>query len=236
MLGEYYRMISMKDVCFDYDNGTRALYNVNLNIEDGEFVFVVGQSGAGKSSMLKLLTRENVATIGDVIINNYNLGNLNKKEIPYFRRTVGMVFQDFRLIPGMTVFDNVAFVLRVTNYSNKYISTRVPYVLDLVNLSDSANKFPSELSGGEQQRVAIARALAGDPPILIADEPTGNIDPELSLQIVELLVDINRYCGTTIVVVTHEHEIVRYFGGRVVSIENGQIAFDEVIGGEHEHK
>ncbi len=229
-------MISMKDVCFDYDNGTRALYNVNLNIENGEFVFVVGQSGAGKSSMLKLLTRENVATTGEVIINNYNLGNLNKKEIPYFRRTVGMVFQDFRLIPGMTVFDNVAFVLRVTNFSNKYISTRVPYVLDLVNLSDSANKYPSELSGGEQQRVAIARALAGDPPILIADEPTGNIDPELSLQIVELLVDINKYCGTTIVVVTHEHEIVRYFGGRVVSIENGQIAFDEVIGGEHEHK
>lgn len=229
-------MISMKDVCFDYDNGTRALYNVNLNIENGEFVFVVGQSGAGKSSMLKLLTRENVATTGEVIINNYNLGNLSKKEIPYFRRTVGMVFQDFRLIPGMTVFDNVAFVLRVTNYSNKYISTRVPYVLDLVNLSDSANKFPSELSGGEQQRVAIARALAGDPPILIADEPTGNIDPELSLQIVELLVDINKYCGTTIVVVTHEHEIVRYFGGRVISIENGQIAFDEVIGGEHEHK
>lgn len=226
----------MKDVCFDYDNGTRALYNVNLNIENGEFVFVVGQSGAGKSSMLKLLTRENVATTGEVIINNYNLGNLNKKGIPYFRRTVGMVFQDFRLIPGMTVFDNVAFVLRVTNFSNKYISTRVPYVLDLVNLSDSANKYPSELSGGEQQRVAIARALAGDPPILIADEPTGNIDPELSLQIVELLVDINRYCGTTIVVVTHEHEIVRYFGGRVVSIEDGQIAFDEVIGGEHEHK
>lgn len=229
-------MISMKDVCFDYDNGTRALYNLNLNIENGEFVFVVGQSGAGKSSMLKLLTRENVATKGEVIINNYNLGNLNKKEIPYFRRTVGMVFQDFRLIPGMTVFDNVAFVLRVTNYSNKYISTRIPYVLDLVNLLDSANKFPSELSGGEQQRVAIARALVGDPPILIADEPTGNIDPELSLQIVELLVDINKYCGTTIVVVTHEHEIVRYFGGRVVSIEDGQIAFDEVIGGEHEHK
>lgn len=229
-------MINMKNVCFDYCNGTRALHNVNLKIEDGEFVFVVGQSGAGKSSMLKLLTRENVATTGEVVINNYNLGTLNRKKIPYFRRTVGMVFQDFRLIPGMTVFDNVAFVLRVTNYSNKYISTRVPYVLDLVNLSDSADKFPSELSGGEQQRVAIARALAGDPPILIADEPTGNIDPELSLQIVELLVDINRYCGTTIVVVTHEHEIVRYFGGRVVSIENGQIAFDEVIGGEHEHK
>ncbi len=229
-------MIGMKNVCFDYFNGTRALHNINLNIEDGEFVFVVGQSGAGKSSMLKLLTRENVATTGDVVINNYNLSTLSKKEIPYFRRTVGMVFQDFRLIPGMTVFDNVAFVLRVTNYSNKYISTRVPYVLDLVNLSDSADKFPSELSGGEQQRVAIARALAGDPPILIADEPTGNIDPELSLQIVELLVEINRYCGTTIVVVTHEHEIVRYFGGRVVSIENGQIAFDEVIGGENEHK
>ena len=226
----------MKDVCFDYDNGTRALHNINLDIENGEFVFVVGQSGAGKSSMLKLLTRENVATTGEVIINNYNLGNLSKKEIPYFRRTVGMVFQDFRLIPGMTIFDNLAFVLRVTNFSNKHISTRVSYVLDLVNLSDSANKYPSELSGGEQQRVAIARALAGDPPILIADEPTGNIDPELSLQIVELLVDINKYCGTTIVVVTHEHEIVRYFGGRVISIEDGQIAFDEVIGGEHEHK
>ena len=211
-------MISMKDVCFDYDNGTRALYNVNLNIEDGEFVFVVGQSGAGKSSMLKLLTRENIATAGGVIINNYNLGNLNKKEIPYFRRTVGMVFQDFRLIPGMTVFDNVAFVLRVTNYSNKYISTRVPYVLDLVNLSDSANKFPSELSGGEQQRIAIARALLNSPKVLLADEPTGNLDPETTDQIMGVFSEI-AVTGTAVIIATHNMAILDRFPGTVYQCE-----------------
>ena len=225
-------MIEMKNVCFNYDNGTCALSDVNLKVQDGEFVFIVGQSGAGKSSLLKLITRENVATKGDVLINGYNLGNLSKKQIPKFRRTIGMVFQDFRLIPSMSVFDNVAFVLRVTNYSNKYIKTRVPYVLDLVNLSKSLDKFPNELSGGEQQRVAIARALASDPPILVADEPTGNIDPDLSLQIVDLLFEINRYCGTTIVVVTHEHELVRSFGGRVIGIENGKVAFDEKVAGK----
>lgn len=225
-------MIEMKNVCFNYENGTCALRDVNLKVADGEFVFIVGQSGAGKSSLLKLITRENVATRGDVVINGYNLGKMSKKEIPRFRRTIGMVFQDFRLIPSMSVFDNVAFVLRVTNYSNKYIKTRVPYVLDLVNLSKSLNKFPNELSGGEQQRVAIARALASDPPILVADEPTGNIDPELSMQIVDLLVEINKYCGTTIVIVTHEHELVRSFGGRVIGIEGGKIAFDENVVGK----
>ncbi|MDE5600654.1 MAG: ATP-binding cassette domain-containing protein [Oscillospiraceae bacterium] len=227
-------MIDMKNVCFDYDNGTHALHHISLRVEDGEFLFLVGQSGAGKSSLLKLITRENVATSGSVFINGYNLGKLKKYEVPYFRRTMGMIFQDFRLIQNMTVFDNVAFVLRVTNHSNKYIKARVPYVLDLVNLRDEANKYPHEMSGGEQQRVAIARALASGPPILIADEPTGNLDPALSLQIVELLFDINRYCGTTIMLVTHEHELVRHFGGRVVSIENGQIAFDEIIGGQNE--
>lgn len=229
-------MIDMKNVCFDYDNGTHALHHISLKVEDGEFLFLVGQSGAGKSSLLKLITRENVATSGSVFINGYNLSKLRKFEVPYFRRTMGMIFQDFRLIQNMTVFDNVAFVLRVTNHSNKYIKARVPYVLDLVNLRDEANKYPHEMSGGEQQRVAIARALASGPPILIADEPTGNLDPALSLQIVELLFDINRYCGTTIMLVTHEHELVRHFGGRVVSIENGQIAFDEVIGGQNEGK
>ncbi len=225
-------MIDMQDVCFDYENGTHALDHVDLKVDSGEFLFVVGQSGAGKSSLLKLITRENVATQGKVIVNGYDLGALTKNEVPYFRRTMGMIFQDFRLIPTMTVFDNVAFVLRVTNHSNKYIKNRVPYVLHLVDLTDKAQKYPHEISGGEQQRVAIARALASDPPFIIADEPTGNVDPALSLQIVELLVDINRYCGTTIMLVTHEHELVRHFGGRVVSIENGQIAFDEVIEGE----
>lgn len=227
-------MIHLQDVCFDYENGTHALDHVDLKVDEGEFLFVVGQSGAGKSSLLKLITRENVATSGKVMVNGYNLSEMKKKELPYFRRTMGMIFQDFRLIPNMTIFDNVAFVLRVTNYSNKYIKSRIPYVLKLVDLENKANKYPHELSGGEQQRVAIARALASDPPFIIADEPTGNVDPALSLQIVELLVDINKYCKTTIMLVTHAHELVRHFGGRVVNIEKGQIAFDEVIGGEHE--
>ena len=224
-------MIELQDVYFEYSNGNPALNGINLNIDKGEFVFVVGHSGAGKSSLLKLLTRENVATSGKVVVNGYDLSALTKKQVPYFRRSLGMVFQDFRLIPNMTVFDNVAFVLRVTNHSNRYIRKRVPYVLNLVDLADKMKSYPNELSGGEQQRVAIARALASDPPFIIADEPTGNVDPGLSLQIVELLMDINKYCVTTIMMVTHEHELVRHFGGRVVSIEDGQIAFDEFIGG-----
>ncbi len=225
-------MIQLQNVSFDYSNGIHALDDINIEIEAGEFVFVIGQSGAGKSSFLKLLTRENVAAFGNVIVNNYNLSTLKENEVPFYRRSLGMIFQDFRLIPSMTVFDNVAFVLRVTNHSNKYIKNRVPYVLNLVDLSNKAKFYPNELSGGEQQRVAIARALASDPAIIIADEPTGNVDPVLSLQIVELLIDINKYCKTTILMVTHEHELVRHFGGRVISIEKGQIAFDEVIGGE----
>lgn len=225
-------MIRLQDVCFEYSNGNPALHNINLSIKKGEFLFVVGHSGAGKSSLLKLLTRENIATSGKVIVNGYDLGNLKKKQVPYFRRSLGMIFQDFRLIPSMTVFDNVAFVLRVTNHSRRYIRSRVPYVLNLVDLAGKAKSYPTELSGGEQQRVAIARALATDPPFIIADEPTGNVDPSMSLQIVELLKDINQYCGTTIMMVTHEHELVRHFGGRVVNIEDGSIAFDEFIGGD----
>ena len=227
-------MLEMKDVYFSYPNGKSALNGINLTVDKGEFLFVVGHSGAGKSSLLKLITRENVATSGQVLVNGYDLGKLKKKEVPFFRRTLGMVFQDFRLIPSMTVFENVAFVLRVTNHSVRYIKGRVPYVLELVDLKDKANAYPGQLSGGEQQRVAIARALASDPPFIVADEPTGNVDPGLSLQIVELLLDINRYCKTTIMMVTHEHDLVRHFGGRVVSIEDGTVAFDEVIGGFYE--
>ena len=180
-------MIDLVNVNFSYGNGTTALKDVNLKINSGEFAFVVGASGAGKSSMLKLLLRENVATSGTVIVNGYNLGKLKRREIPKFRRSIGVVFQDFRLIPTMTVFDNVAFSLRVTNATNKFIRSRVPYVLELMGLKDKGKRFPNELSGGEQQRVALARALVNDPTLIIADEPTGNVDPELSFEIMELL-------------------------------------------------
>ena len=162
------------------------------------------------------------------MVNDYNLSKLQKKKIPEFRRTIGFVFQDFRLIPSMTVYENVAFVLRVIDAPRKYIRKRVPYVISLVGLQDKANSYPNQLSGGEQQRVAIARALVNDPQLIIADEPTGNIDPELSYEIVELLKGINE-CGTTILMVTHEHDLVRHFGGRIININSGEIVFDEVI-------
>lgn len=223
-------MINLENVSFNYSNGTTALKNISLDINSGEFAFIVGSSGAGKSSLLKLLLRENVPTEGRVIVNGYNLGELNRREISKFRRSIGVVFQDFRLIPSLTVFDNIAFSLRVTDASNKYIKSRVPYVLDLMGLSHKAKNYPNELSGGEQQRVALARALVNDPTVIIADEPTGNVDPELSYEIVELLKQINN-CGVTILMVTHEHELVRDFGGRTISIEKGQVAFDGYVEG-----
>ncbi|MDE5648880.1 MAG: ATP-binding cassette domain-containing protein, partial [Oscillospiraceae bacterium] len=168
-----------------------------------------------------------------VMVNDYNLSKLRRKKIPEFRRTIGFVFQDFRLIPSMTVYENIAFVLRVIDAPRKYIRKRVPYVISLVGLQDKANSYPNQLSGGEQQRVAIARALVNDPQLIIADEPTGNIDPELSYEIVELLKGINE-CGTTILMVTHEHDLVRHFGGRIININSGEIVFDEVIGGNNE--
>jgi len=222
-------VIDLTDVTFIYENGCRALDNVSLNIAKGEFVFIIGSSGAGKSSLLKLLTREEVSTSGRVLVNGFNLGRLKRKNIPKFRRSVGMVFQDFRLIKTMNVFNNVAFALRVTGHSNNEIKKQVSHVLKLVQLEEKADMFPNELSGGEQQRVAIARALAMNPPLLVADEPTGNIDPELSLQLVELLRKINDYCGTTVLLVTHEHDVIRYFGGRTIKIENGKINYDDVI-------
>ncbi len=227
-------MIYMEDVCFGYDPYNDVLRDINLKVKKGEFFFIIGRSGSGKSSFFKLLSLEYRPSSGKLIVNGQNLVSLSRKKVPYYRRSVGMVFQDFRLINKMTVFDNVAFVLRVTNYSSRYIKKRVPDILDMVNLSGKANKYPTELSGGEQQRIAIARALASNPPILIADEPTGNIDPVMSYQIVKLLVDLNKYLGVTVIVITHEHNLVKDFGKRVVRIEDKTIKFDGVIKPQNE--
>ena len=215
-------MVELKNVSVTYSSGVDALNNVSLKINDGDFAFVVGSSGAGKSTMIKLLLKEIDATSGVVTVNGYNLNKLKRRKIPEFRRTLGFVFQDFRLIPSMTVYENIAFVLRVIDAPAKYIRKRVPYVISLVGLHAKTNSYPDELSGGEKQRVAIARALVNDPQLIIADEPTGNIDPELSYEIVELLKSINDQ-GTTILMVTHEHDLVRHFGGRIISITEGEI-------------
>ena len=221
-------MVELQNVSVTYSSGVDALNNVSLKINDGDFAFVVGSSGAGKSTMIKLLLKEIDATSGVVTVNGYNLNKLKKRKIPEFRRTLGFVFQDFRLIPSMTVYENIAFVLRVIDAPIKYIRKRVPYVISLVGLHAKTNSYPDELSGGEKQRVAIARALVNDPKLIIADEPTGNIDPELSYEIVELLKSINDQ-GTTILMVTHEHDLVRHFGGRIINITGGEIVFDEVM-------
>ncbi|MGN1114195.1 MAG: cell division ATP-binding protein FtsE [Oscillospiraceae bacterium] len=227
-------MVEFKDVSVTYSSsGVDALHSINLKINDGDFAFVVGPSGAGKSTLIKLVLREIEATQGTVIVNGFNLNTLKRRKIPKLRRTIGVVFQDFRLIPTMTVYENIAFVLRVIDAPKRYIKTRVPYVIGLVGLSHKMNSYPTELSGGEQQRVALARALVNDPQLIIADEPTGNVDPTLSYEIVELLKGINE-CGTTILMVTHEHDLVRSFGGRIININKGRIAFDEVIGGSNE--
>lgn len=227
-------MVEFKDVSVTYSSGVDALNKVNLKINDGDFAFVVGPSGAGKSTLIKLILKEIDASTGTVLVNGFNLRKLKRKKVPALRRTIGVVFQDFRLIPTMTVYENIAFVLRVIDAPAKYIRSRVPYVISLVGLSKKAKSYPTELSGGEQQRVALARALVNDPQLIIADEPTGNIDPELSYEIVELLKGINE-CGTTILMVTHEHDLVRYFGGRIININKGSIQFDEVIGGSNEN-
>lgn len=219
-------MIEFRDVTKIYDsNGTHALEKVNLKIEDGEFVFVVGSSGAGKSTFLKLIMHEEKPTEGEVIVNGYSSDKLKKKQVPYYRRTMGIVFQDFRIIPKMSVYDNVAFAMRVIGAKEKEIRKRVPYILQLVGLSQKARSMPNELSGGEQQRVSLARALVNNPDLIIADEPTGNVDPEMSHEIVDLLTRINN-SGTTVVMVTHEHDLVRSFQRRVIVIQNGQIVSD----------
>ncbi len=218
-------MIDFENVSKIYPNGTRALSNVNLHIERGEFVFIVGASGAGKSTFLKLIMREELPTSGEITINGNKLSKLKKRDVPYLRRHMGIVFQDFRLIDKMNVFDNVAFAMRAVGERNSVIKKRVSYVLDLVGLKDKMKDKPSEISGGEQQRVSLARALVNNPEIIVADEPTGNIDPELSHEIIELLTRINAM-GTTVLVVTHEHELVREFNHRVIAISDGKVIAD----------
>ena len=218
-------MISLTNVSKRYPSGNLALDNVNLEIDKGEFVFIVGSSGAGKSTLMRLLLREEVPTSGRIIVNGKNVGELRRREIPYFRRTLGVVFQDFRLIPTMNVYDNVAFALRATNVSTRDIRQRVPYILNLVGLQGKARSMPEQISGGEQQRVALARALVNNPDIILSDEPTGNIDPELSFEIVELLTEINKV-GTTVVMVTHEHDLVAQFQHRIIRIEQGRLIAD----------
>ena len=220
-------MIEFEDVTKVYPGGNTALENVNLHIDKGEFVFVLGHSGAGKSTFLKLILREEKATSGRVLIDGKDLGRMKEREVPYLRRRMGVVFQDFRLIPTMTVYDNVAFAMRVTNIAEDKIRKRVPYVLGLVGLAQKSDRLPEELSGGEQQRVALARALVHSPQLIIADEPTGNIDPELSLEMMELLSAINSV-GITVVVVTHEHELAYRFSKRIITLDHGTVVGDAV--------
>lgn len=218
-------MIKLIDVVKDYDNGTRALKGVNLTIKDGEFVFLVGPSGSGKSTIIKLITGEVAATEGRIMVNGYNLGDISPKQLPGMRRTLGVVFQDFRLIQKKTIYDNLTFAMRTVGASPSTIRRRISYVLNLVGLGDKAKQFPNQISGGEQQRVAIARALVNNPSVIIADEPTGNLDPRRSLEIMKLLQQINSL-GTTVLVVTHERDLVNRFDKRVVAIENGRIISD----------
>ena len=219
-------MIEFNGVSMRYKtNGARALDNVNVKIEDGEFVFIVGASGAGKSSFLNVIMGQENVDAGSVTVGSYNLQRMKKKELPYLRRKLGIVFQDFRLIPKMTVYDNVAFALRVIGMGEKKITKRVLYVLKLVDLSDKKDSYPNQLSTGERQRVAIARSLVNNPDVIIADEPTGNLDPLLSNDIMSLFDKINAL-GATVVVVTHDLELVHQFDHRVVTIENGKIVSD----------
>lgn len=218
-------MLEFRDVYKVYGNNVKALKDINLRIEKGEFVFIVGLSGAGKSTFLKMITHEETPTAGEVTVNDFRLSKLRHRDVPYLRRTMGIVFQDFRLIGTMTVFDNVAFAMRVIGATERSVRKRVPYILDLVNLADKAHCLPCELSGGEQQRVGLARALVNNPSLIIADEPTGNIDPEMSYEIVELLTQINAQ-GTTVLMVTHQHELVHAFPHRVVELRDGCIISD----------
>ena len=222
-------MIEFTDVVMSYSVGTQALKGISMQIEDGEFAYLVGPSGSGKSTIIKLITGELKPTSGTVHVNGYSLERIRKREIPYMRRTVGVVFQDFRLIASKTVYDNVAFAMRVVGSDNKEIRERVPYVLELVGLENKSRRHPSELSGGEQQRLAIARALVNNPSTIIADEPTGNLDPARSLEIMSLLQEINNL-GTTMLVVTHQMDLVERFHKRVIAINDGLIVSDGLDG------
>lgn len=222
-------MIEFKNVTKKYPNNTIALKDVSFHIEKGEFVFVIGSSGSGKSTLIKLIMREEEPTEGEVLINGYDVSNMTRKEIPYLRRSLGIVFQDFRLLPNKTVYENVAFAMQITEALPKEIRRQVPMALALVGLSRKANAFPGQLSGGEQQRVALARALVNNPAVLIADEPTGNLDPENTWEIMKLLSDVN-HRGTTVLVATHEKNIVDTMKKRVIALDRGVMVRDQEKG------
>ena len=222
-------MIQFTDVSKSYTEGNTALNGVSLQIEDGEFVFLVGPSGSGKSTIMKIITGELKPTSGQVHVNGFNLEHIRKRDIPHMRRTLGVVFQDFRLINKMTVYDNVAYAMRVIGAREAEIRERVPYVLELVGLTGKERRHPNEMSGGEQQRLAIARALVNNPSTIIADEPTGNLDPARSYELMSLLQEINNL-GTTMLVVTHEQELVRHFDKRVIAIDEGFVISDGMDG------
>ena len=222
-------MIEFNNVTKCYVEGNEALKGITLQVEDGEFAFLVGPSGSGKSTIIKLITGELKPTSGTVHVNGYSLEHIRKREIPYLRRTIGVVFQDFRLIENKTVYENVAFAMRAIGAREKEIRARVPYILELVGLENKSRRHPNELSGGEQQRLAIARALVNNPSTIIADEPTGNLDPAMSLEIMCLLQEINNL-GTTMLVVTHAKELVEQFGNRVIAIDDGLVVHDGMDG------
>lgn len=222
-------MIDFRNVTKTYPNGTVALKGVNLHIDDGEFVFIVGHSGAGKTTLTKLLLCEDKVTSGNLVVGNFDLSRISNYKIPRYRRELGVVFQDFRLLPKKTVYENVAFAMQVVGTPERKIRRRVPAILNTVNLIDKNNAFPNQISGGEQQRVALARALANNPKIIIADEPTGNIDPQMSLEIMNLLLKINKL-GKTVIVVTHEQSLVDYYKQRVIMIKDGEVVEDHVGG------
>ena len=223
-------MIEFRNVSKVYNKNVKALTNVNINIDKGEFAFLVGPSGAGKSTFIKMLLKEVEPSTGNIVMGNEDLSKIKRRQIPYHRRKIGMVFQDFRLIPTLNVYENVAFAMRVVGASPKEIRKRVPMVLSLVGLSNKYKMFPNELSGGEQQRVSIARAIVNNPKVLIADEPTGNLDPETAKEIMELIDDINK-AGTTVVMATHAKEIVNSMKKRVIAIDKGEVVSDVQKGG-----
>ncbi len=223
-------MIKLVDVSKEYDNGVKALSKINLNIDKGEFVFIVGPSGAGKSTLIKLLLKEVEPTEGKIYLNNMDITRVKNRRIPYIRRNIGVVFQDFRLLHNKTIYENVAFAMEILGTHPKEIRRRVPMILSMVNLSRRADSFPDQLSGGEHQRVAIARAIVNSPPVLIADEPTGNLDPDTASEIMRVLMDINAR-GTTVLMATHAKDIVDSMKKRVIAIEKGSIIRDEERGG-----
>lgn len=227
-------MIRLENVFKKYNNGVIALNNINLNISAGEFVFIVGASGAGKSTLIKLLTREELPTKGSIFIDNVNITKISRRQVPFHRRKLGVVFQDFKLLPNKTVYENVAYALEIMGTSSSGIKRQVPNVLSLVNLYERANSYPCQLSGGESQRVAIARAVVNNPKLLMADEPTGNLDVDTAYEIMEILENINKK-GTTIIMATHAKNIVDQYQKRVLKIDNGDIVRDE-IGGYYSEK